>query len=255
MATQAVDMTKVLLLDGDIIAYKHASGAEEAIDWGDDVWTLHTDTRKAKKMMNAEIETLAVALDADKVLVALSSRSNFRHNVDASYKAGRKKSRKPIGLPCLREELMTEWDGKAEPDLEADDLLGVWATDPMFHAGAKKIIVSVDKDMQTIPCYLYNQNHPELGTQEISKREADWYHLYQTLVGDSTDGYAGCPTIGPTKARRLLDTDPTWKTVVKAYVAQNLSEGDALVQARLARILRIENYNYKNRKIRLWNPS
>ena len=246
---------KILLLDGDIVAYKHASGAEEAIDWGDDIWSLHTDTRKAKKMMNAEIETLAIALEADKVLVAISSKTNFRNTIDPAYKAGRKKSRKPIGLPCLREELLTEWSGKVVLDLEADDLLGVWATDPMFHAGHKKIIVSVDKDMQTIPCYLYNQNHPELGVQEITKREADWYHMYQTLVGDSTDGYAGCPTIGPTKARRLLDASPKWETVVKAFGVQNLSEEQALTQARLARILRVENYNHRNGKIRLWNPS
>ena len=30
----------VLLIDGDIIAYKHAAGAEVATDWGDDVWSL-----------------------------------------------------------------------------------------------------------------------------------------------------------------------------------------------------------------------
>jgi len=247
-------MNKVLLIDGDIIAYKHAAGAEEPVDWGDDIWTLHTDTRKAKKMMNVEVETLATALDADKILIALSSNSNFRQKVDANYKASRKKSRKPIGLPCLREELIHEWDAKVAPDLEADDLLGVWATDPMFEAGSKKVIVSIDKDMKTIPCYLYNQQHPEDGEKEITLEAANWNHFFQTLVGDSTDGYAGCPTVGPTKAKRILDAEPTWKQVVRAYKAQNLSEEDALVQARLARILRIENYNYKNRKIRLWNP-
>ena len=250
----------ILLLDGDIVAYKHAAGAEQAIDWGDDVWTLHTDTRKAKKMMNIEIETLATALEAEKVIVAISSKTNFRHGVDASYKASRKKSRKPIGLPCLREELMTEWGAKVVDGLEADDLLGVWATDRMFHAGHKKIIVSIDKDMQTIPCYLYNQSHPEFGVKNIPKREADLYHLYQTLVGDSTDGYPGCPTYGPTKSQRLLDSvmsdeESAWDRVVAAFESQGKTKEDALVQARLARILRVENYNHKNGKIRLWNPS
>ena len=250
----------ILLLDGDIVAYKHASGAEQAIDWGDDIWTLHTDTRKAKKMMNVEVETLAIALEADKVLVAVSSKTNFRHGVDPTYKAGRKKSRKPIGLPCLREELLTEWGGKVVDGLEADDLLGVWATDPMFHAGSKKIIVSIDKDMQTIPCYLYNQNHPELGVKNISRREADLFHLYQTLVGDSTDGYPGCPTYGPTKSKRLLDSivhdeESAWDKVVGAFEGQGKTAEEALVQARLARILRVENYNHKNGKVRLWNPT
>ena len=247
-------MNITLLIDGDIVAYKHASGAEEATDWGDDFWTLHTDTKKAKKLMNSEIEQLATALSADKIEIALSSSNNFRHDVDGTYKASRKKSRKPIGLPCLREELVTVWKAQVHDKLEADDLLGVWATDPMYHAGTKKIIVSVDKDMRTIPCYLFNQNHPELGVETISKEAADWNHLYQTLIGDSTDGYTGCPTIGPAKAKRILDASPTWEQVVKTFAAQNLSEEDALKQARLARILRIENYNLKKKQIKYWEP-
>ena len=247
-------MNTVLLLDGDIVAYKHASGAEEPVDWGNDLWTLHTDTRKAKALMNSEIEQIAKALNADKVEIALSSRSNFRHDIDPNYKSGRKKSRKPIGLPCLREELLIEWKAQVHEKLEADDLLGIWATDLMYNAGSKKIIVSVDKDMRTIPCNLFNQNHPELGVETITEEAANWNHLYQTLVGDTTDGYSGCPTIGPTKAKRILDTNPTWSQVVKTYKSQNLSEEEALVQSRLARILRVENYNLKKKKIKYWNP-
>lgn len=247
-------MKTIVLLDGDILAYKHASGAEVATDWGGDFWSLHTDTRKAKAMMNKEVERIAAALGADKIEVAISDKGNFRRQICDTYKAGRKKSRKPIGLPCLREELMLEWKAQVREDLEADDLLGIWATDPMYHAGAKKIIVSIDKDMKTVPCYLWNQNHPEYGVLEITKREADYNHLFQTLIGDSTDGYSGCPTIGPAKATRILDASPTWKAVVRAYDVQNLSEETALQQARLARILRIENYNPKKQTIKHWIP-
>lgn len=247
-------MTTVLLIDGDILAYKHASGAEVATDWGGDFWTLHTDTRKAKALMNMEVERIAAALSADKIEVAISDKANFRHKVDPRYKSGRRKSRKPIGLPCLREELMLEWKAQVREELEADDLLGIWATDPMYHAGAKKIIVSIDKDMKTIPCYLWNQNHPELGVKAYTKESADYNHLYQTLIGDSTDGYAGCPTIGPAKATRILDASPTWKAVVRAYSVQGLPEEIALQQARLARILRIENYNPKKQVIKHWTP-
>ena len=246
---------RVLLIDGDIIAYKHASGSEVATDWGDDVWTLHTDTRKAKAIMNLEMERIAAALNADKIEVALSSKTNFRHKVDETYKNSRKKTRKPIGLPCLREELYHTWKAQVHDDLEADDLLGIWATDPMYHAGATKIIVSIDKDMKTIPCELWNWNTPELGVQKISKEAADYNHLLQTLVGDSTDGYKGCPTVGPTRAQRILDADPTWEAVVKCYEAHDLSEEDALQQARLARILRVENYSLRTRKIKQWTPT
>lgn len=246
-----------LLIDGDIIAYKQAAGAEVATDWGDDVWSLHTDTRAAKESMDVNIRSLITALNADKVKVALSSKQNFRRLVDPSYKASRKTTRKPIGLPVLREHLLVEWRAVVVDELEADDLLGIWATDPMYEAGSKKIIVSTDKDMKTIPCKLWNPDHPEFGVKNISRKDADRFHIYQTLVGDTSDGYAGCPTYGPTRATRLLDSTKTgevWERVVEAFEKQNLSKDDALVQARLARILRVENYNVRQKTIKHWTP-
>ena len=246
-----------LLIDGDIFAYKHAAGSEVPIDWGNDLWTLHTDTAIASKVMDTAIKSCVLALDAAKVRVALSHKECFRRDIDPSYKASRKKARKPIGLPALREHLMVEWRAVVVENLEADDLLGIWATDPMYEVGSRKIIVSTDKDMQTIPCNLWNPDHPERGVREITKEFADDYHLLQTLCGDPTDGYSGCPGVGPTTARRLLeaDTAPTaWEKVVHSFGKKNLSEKDALVQARLARILRTENYDMRNGIIKYWEP-
>jgi DNA polymerase-1 len=129
----------------------------------------------------------------------------------------------------------------------------------MFHAGATKIIVSVDKDMKSVPCNLWNPDHPEFGVKNILAKEADTFHLYQTLVGDASDGYPGCPTYGPTKSKRLLDscslngTTP-WEKVVEAFDKQGKDEEQALLQARLARILRVENYNQRTKAIKNWMP-
>jgi hypothetical protein len=69
--------------------------------------------------------------------------------------------------------------------------------------------------------------------------------MYQTLVGDTADGYRGCPKVGPVKAEKILDTTvwsdggkcadvyPMWPRVVAAYEKASLTEDDALVQARL----------------------
>ena len=35
-------MEKVLLIDGDIVAYQAASASEHPIQWDDDTWTLHS---------------------------------------------------------------------------------------------------------------------------------------------------------------------------------------------------------------------
>ena len=32
---------KVMLVDGDLLAYKITSAIEQPIDWGNDIWTLH----------------------------------------------------------------------------------------------------------------------------------------------------------------------------------------------------------------------
>jgi len=217
--------------------------------------------------MDSAIKACVLALQADRVRIALSDKAIFRRDIDPSYKAHRKKTRKPIGLPSLREHLLVHWRGLIVPELEADDVLGIWATDPMYEVGNRKIIVSTDKDMKTIPGELWNPDHPEFGVKNISRESADSFHLTQTLIGDTADGYPGCPTVGPTTAARILEPKwdgldkegntlllSDWDKVVAAYEKQNLSEDYALVQARLARILRVENYNMRNGKLKYWNP-
>jgi DNA polymerase-1 len=248
-------MRTALLIDGDIVAYKHAAGSEIPTDWGDDLWTLHTDVKQASQQMEIDIKELAVRLKADKIVIALSDKENFRRRIDETYKASRKKSRKPIGLPSLRQVLLDNWDAVVMKELEADDILGIWATDEDFLPKYRKIIVSIDKDMKTLPCELYNPNKTELGVHTVTPEAADRFHLFQTLVGDSTDGYAGCPSIGPARAERLLDTDCSWKAVVSAFKQQGLLEKDALQQARLAKILRSDNYCTCTGTIKHWTPN
>lgn len=247
-------MNTTILLDGDIVAYKHAAGAEVATDWGDDIWSLWTDVRQAMQQMDADIKFIAKNLKATKVVIALTGKENFRRDIDPTYKHSRKSSRKPMGLVPLRKHLLKEWAAEIVEPLEADDLLGVWATDSNYCKGSRKIIVSTDKDMRTIPCELWNPNKAEEGIKKITKEDADRFHLYQTLIGDSTDGYMGCPTIGPTRANRILNEGATWDAVVQAYETQGQSVVDALVQARLARILRVENYDPVTKKIKYWKP-
>ena len=81
----------------------------------------------------------------------------------------------------------------------------------------------------------------------------------QVLTGDATDGYPGLPGLGPVGAekvllgRDLLDELKCWEAIVAAYVKKGLTEADALVQARMARILRAEDYSaYKG--VKLWEP-
>jgi 5'-3' exonuclease len=109
--------------------------------------------------------------------------------------------------------------------------------------------------MRTIP-----GAHFHLGTRQlftVSEAEADYNHLFQTLTGDATDGYSGCPGVGKVTAAKLLDGksyEEMWDVVVRAYKKAGLGEEEAIQQARVARICRASDFNSKTGEVILWNP-
>ena len=114
------------------------------------------------------------------------------------------------------------------------------------------MIVSPDKDMRQIPGQLYNFEE----TITITKEDGARWHLIQSISGDQTDGYGGVPGIGVKRAVSLYeDKGYSWKTAVNAFLEKDLTEDDALVNARLARILTNEDYDFKKRKPKLWTPT
>ena len=95
--------------------------------------------------------------------------------------------------------------------------------------------------------------------REVTEEEADYNHMLQTLTGDAADGYPGCPGIGPKTAEKLLagvgrTYAEMWPIVVEQYAKKGLSEGIALTQARIARICRRDDYDFKRKEVKLWNP-
>ena len=63
------------------------------------------------------------------------------------------------------------------------------------------------------------------------------------------------PGIGVKRATELLDRNENkWEAVCKAFTDRGLSDDDALLNARLAKILRQEDYDLTNSQPILWNP-
>ena len=240
-----------VLIDADMIVFRTAVAAETPVNWWGDFWTLHADAAEAK----AQTDDLIVSL-IDKVLnhydyegeyrITLcftDLEDNFRKHILPTYKANREGRRKPMIFPAIKEWCKKHYNCLEIPSLEADDCIGILATN-----GIPAVIISGDKDFRTIPCRFYDFSRDEF--YETSPEEADYWWFYQTLVGDRADNYAGCPGVGEVSAKKLLDKECSWDTVVKAYELKGLSEEDALVQARVARILR--NGDYKDGKVILW---
>ena len=236
--------TRTLLVDGDIVAYKAAVVAETPIDWGDGVWTLHAHEKDVIGSMEEFMSKIIEESGCDKVITCLSGDNLYRKDVAPYYKANRKGTRKPMLLKFAKKYLGDKYNGKVEDKLEADDLLGILGS-----ADKNTVIWSLDKDLLTIPAYHLIDGK----VVEVDQEEADYHFLYQTLVGDSTDNYKGCPTVGDKKANALLEKEgATWETVVKAFDSKGLGEEVAIENARLARILRDGEYNFKTKEVTLW---
>ena len=189
----------------------------------------------------AEVARLAALIDTPffHMMIGPWENQNFRRLLWPEYKTHRRRCDSPVGMHWVRKRLL-EMSGTntlvALPHEEADDVIGHWMTDP--HAEGKRVVWSPDKDMLQIPGLHMND---EGIITPVSLLEADYMHMYQTLIGDTSDGFPGCKGVGPVKARQILDiTDRKswWPAVLKAYKAAGFSAEFALNQARVARILR-----------------
>lgn len=256
-----------MLIDADIIAYKLAAANEQRYNWGTDEETgeevtsliVNEDFEDVTRQLHEDLEKLMIETQADEYIICLSDDNyNWRKKVLPSYKQHRKNSIRPELLYPLKDFLYENFSSYRRETLEADDVMGILSTHPKLMPG-RKIIVSEDKDMKTIPGWLYNpakDKKPRL----VGELEANLYHMRQTLTGDATDGYKGCPGAGDKAFDKLLDGWiegdwlDLWERVVSVYEKKGLTEFDAITQARVARICRHTEYNFTQKEVIYWNP-
>ena len=236
-----------LLIDADFIVYKSCAAAETEIDWGDDTILVTSKFSDAFNATERELTKLRNKFGSfTSLILFFSDSTNFRKKILPDYK-GHRNRKKPCGYKRVINKLKESYEVIIMPTLEADDSMGVYSTQ-----NPGNIIVSPDKDMKQIPGELYNLDERFTVTPEGG---AAW-HLIQSISGDQTDGYGGVPGIGVKRAEALFkDKGYTWKVVVKAFKDKGLSEEDALVNARLARILTKDDYDFKKNRPILWSPS
>lgn len=250
---------RTLLIDADVVAYQAASSNEVAHEFEPGYWTWQVSWDDVIESFDAEVARMMETLEADDFKLCLTdSEGNFRLGVHPDYKGNRKSVKKPIVLKHLKQFLVDERGAFFKPGLEGDDCMGILATHPKLIPG-EKIIVSIDKDMKTIPGRYIRWGAEEgCVIQIISETDALRFHMWQTLTGDVTDGYKGCPGVGAKSADTILEglTDPAelWQAVCATYAKKGLTEEDAIIQARMAKILDARHYNFKTKEPILWNP-
>ena len=85
-----------LLVDGDIVAYQIAFRTEQPIRWDNELWTLHSDEKECKGLIDEYFSLLKQdTTQCNNVIVAFSDKENFR-KIYPDYKANRTKQKKTI---------------------------------------------------------------------------------------------------------------------------------------------------------------
>lgn len=243
------------LIDADIVAYRAAAVSEENIDWMDGKTGPTLSKQQALASAKFIVDDWTERADCNKAILCFTGDNNFRREVFPDYKSNRKGD-PPELLGETIEWMKDNYESYSVHRLEADDLMSVFATSEYVKAA---VIVSIDKDMLTVPAFVFNPDKDKR-PRRIRVPQADRFWMTQVLTGDSSDGYKGIPGVGPKKAEKILEQTPSnlidlWPTVVSAYLDAGLTEDDALVQARVSRILRAEDYNADKKEISLWHPT
>ena len=236
-----------LLIDCDYIVYKCCAATETEIDFGENLIVVTSNFDEAYNCVKKELNKIKDEFGSfDEMILFFTSPNNFRKKILPEYK-GHRQRKKPCGFKRVINALKLEYKVIVRESLEADDTMGVYAT--KFPGN---IIVSPDKDMRQIPGKLYDfKEHVEITPEEGAK-----WHLIQTLAGDNTDGYSGVPGIGVKKAQKIFEEKGyTWKAVVETFEEKDMTEEDALCNARLARILTTDDYDHDKKEPILWTPS
>lgn len=256
------------LIDADIIAYIATAVTQTSIDWEDgEEAQVHASLPEAKRAFAETITKWFQPTGEDDYVLCWTDRKSptFRYRIHPHYKAQRTGA-KPLMLTAVEAWAYEEYPCALIDDLEGDDVLGLMMTDPSRGADC---MVSTDKDLKTIPGRLYVPGKSKRpGTVRLDR--ADWWWMMQTIMGDKSDNFKGAPGAGEKRADGELvsgdDLSYLWDVVVSVFEDQFSKPkpresfvtddpyDEALMNARCARILRHGDYNYADRRVRLWTP-
>lgn len=250
-------MKRTLLIDGDEFVYVSCAAVEYEAAWDEQNVILASNKVEAWDVLQLAVKKVKDAIGDVGDIVFAFGHGSFRKSLYPSYKSNRSGKRPPLCMKDVRQIVEKGYFTLSVAGLEGDDTLGILSTIGRFE---NPVIVSQDKDMLCVPGALWRKDE----LIYVSEGDADYHWLKQTLTGDSSDGYPGCPGVGPVGAEKLLnefqgpkggfETKAAWEAVVRTYEAKGLSADDALVQARLARILRASDWDEGKQEVKLWTP-
>ena len=236
-------MTRALI-DGDIVCFRAAAAAE------------NEDEGIARYYADNLLDEIIAGTKADSYNFYLTGKGNFRYSVYPEYKAQRIDTPRPRHLAFLR-EYFTNQGAIVSEGCEADDLLGA----EQCSSQDETVIVSLDKDLLTIPGYHYSWEIRGKSKGKSWVKEAKWtnqttfeanYWFYtQCIIGDVADNIKGIPGVGKVGAAKILDGLVDEQEMFDAVRTAYDNDDEFLMNARCIYIWRKPNDDFREHFKRL----
>lgn len=229
-----------VIIDGDSYIFKAAYATSTLIDLdvNGEMYYEAYDLNKARKYMQDIVSLICekCAVNDYVIVLAHEGSKNFRYSINPTYKSNRKAVKKPIMLDLVKEMVVKEFNTVSIPCLEADDVVRI-----MYEEGDGNAIASIDKDLKTFPCKIYDSYHNTFTYVMPQQAEANFKR--QLLMGDSADGYAGIKGIGKARADKLLIDGIDIDGIIKLYLDNGLTIDDFKCTYNSAKILSKDDYS------------
>ena len=210
----------MMLIDGDIIAYRMAWACDE-----------ETNVAFVKSSTDTFVSNLLLVYEGlvEGYQLYLTGTGNFRHDyaVTAPYKGNRKSRPAPRLLRDIRQHLIEQWGAVVVEGEEADDAIAIAAT----ALGDYAIMASIDKDFDQIG----GTHYDFIKNREYYVTEVEGLKFFyqQIITGDAIDNIIGVEGVGQQGAKDLIqgcrNESDMWD-----IVRDQLGDDRALENARLA---------------------
>lgn len=247
----------IALIDADELVYKAVTTPISFLNEAEEVEIQEIESfSDAVENFKKFLETWQEKTGATDVVLCFScqDRKLYRKHFYPDYKASRQ-TEKPTWYWELLDWSKENYSFVEESGLEADDVIGV------LHTGVypDSIMVSSDKDMNTVPGRRYSPYHDQFYEHSEYSATVNW--LVQAVTGDSSDGYGGIKGVGKKRAEELLQAPRLAKSpellyehILALYRSRGQSREEAIGNMICARILRYSDIERKGNTIRVDIP-
>lgn len=231
-----------IILDVESYIHKACGVCETVIQDKKDPYIFYPchDAKIGISYIKTVADSLRNNLVCDQIIFVIGGENNFRKNLNPIYKSHR--GRKPVMYEPLLDWLVKNNHVISLPNLEADDSCRIIFEDDKTFNG-NKVIVSIDKDFYSVPCTFYRDLEGYREIQETTKEVANMNLYKQILMGDKADGYQGIKGMGEKTVAKLVTPDTTLEDVKNIFLSNGLTEHEFKLNANMAYIIGLDNYN------------